>query len=121
MHRKIGVMGGTFDPVHHGHVVAASEVADRFSLDEVIFVPTGEPWLVDVGTALRCRVLSVSEVGASLLVAAEVVELLGLRRRGRPLVWVGRAYRGVPVEDEDAVTVAADARPAPGRSPYADG
>ncbi|MEV6771638.1 nicotinate-nucleotide adenylyltransferase [Nocardia sp. NPDC051030] len=42
--RKLGVMGGTFDPIHHGHLVAASEVANRFDLDEVIFVPTGEPW-----------------------------------------------------------------------------
>ncbi len=37
-------MGGTFDPVHHGHLVAASEVQARFELDEVIFLPTGQPW-----------------------------------------------------------------------------
>ncbi len=41
---RLGVMGGTFDPIHHGHLVAASEVAYRFGLDEVVFVPTGSPW-----------------------------------------------------------------------------
>ena len=42
--RRLGVMGGTFDPIHHGHLVAASEVGATFALDEVVFVPTGKPW-----------------------------------------------------------------------------
>jgi len=41
---RLGVMGGTFDPIHHGHLVAASEVQSRFELDEVAFVPSGRPW-----------------------------------------------------------------------------
>jgi nicotinate-nucleotide adenylyltransferase len=37
-------MGGTFDPIHHGHLAAASEVQRSFDLDEVVFVPTGQPY-----------------------------------------------------------------------------
>ena len=44
---RVGVMGGTFDPIHHGHLVAASEVQALFGLDEVVFVPTGQPWHKD--------------------------------------------------------------------------
>jgi nicotinate-nucleotide adenylyltransferase len=45
--RRMGVMGGTFDPIHHGHLVAGSEVAHIFGLDEVMFVPTGQPYQKD--------------------------------------------------------------------------
>ena len=45
--KRLGVMGGTFDPIHHGHLVAASEVVSQFHLDEVVFVPTGTPWQKD--------------------------------------------------------------------------
>ena len=38
-------MGGTFDPIHIGHLVTAEEAANQFDLDQVVFVPTGEPWL----------------------------------------------------------------------------
>jgi nicotinate-nucleotide adenylyltransferase len=42
--RRVGIFGGTFDPPHLGHLVAASEAAVRCGLDEVVFVPTGDPW-----------------------------------------------------------------------------
>jgi len=44
---RLGVMGGTFDPIHQGHLVAASEVAASFHLDEVVFVPTGRSYRKD--------------------------------------------------------------------------
>ena len=42
---KIGVLGGTFDPIHKGHLVIAAEVVTRLNLDEILFIPAGQPWL----------------------------------------------------------------------------
>jgi nicotinate-nucleotide adenylyltransferase len=51
MSRRIGIMGGTFDPIHHGHLVAAEEARWQFRLDQVLFVPTGQPWQKPVGVS----------------------------------------------------------------------
>jgi len=45
MGKRLGVMGGTFDPIHYGHLVTAQEALHQFDLDEVVFVPTGQPWM----------------------------------------------------------------------------
>jgi nicotinate-nucleotide adenylyltransferase len=93
-------MGGTFDPVHHGHLVAASEVADRFDLDEVVFVPTGMPWqkaerdvssaedrylMTVIATASNPR-FSVSRIEVDLAGPTYTVETLRELREQRPEV-----------------------------------
>jgi nicotinate-nucleotide adenylyltransferase len=45
MGTRLGVMGGTFDPIHYGHLVTAEEALVQFGLDEVVFIPTGKPWM----------------------------------------------------------------------------
>ena len=42
---KLGILGGTFDPIHVGHLIIAQETASRVGLDEVWFIPTGQPWM----------------------------------------------------------------------------
>ncbi len=49
--RRVGIMGGTFDPIHHGHLVAAEEARWQFRLDQVLFIPTGQPWQKPVGVS----------------------------------------------------------------------
>jgi nicotinate-nucleotide adenylyltransferase len=49
--RRIGLMGGTFDPIHHGHLVAAEEARWQYDLDTVLFIPTGQPWQKPVGVS----------------------------------------------------------------------
>jgi nicotinate-nucleotide adenylyltransferase len=53
--KRVGVMGGTFDPIHLGHLVAASEVLHSFELDRVLFMPAGDPWQKASETAAEDR------------------------------------------------------------------
>ena len=62
---RIGVMGGTFDPIHHGHLAAASEVQSKFDLDEVVFVPTGQPWMKSAVSQAEHRYLMTAIATAS--------------------------------------------------------
>jgi nicotinate-nucleotide adenylyltransferase len=62
---RIGVMGGTFDPIHHGHLAAASEVQRSFDLDEVVFVPTGEPYMKSAVSQAEHRYLMTAIATAS--------------------------------------------------------
>ncbi len=66
---NIGVLGGTFDPIHNGHIAVAEEVKSRLSLAEVLFVPAGQPWLKE---------------GTPLLAAEHRVQMVRLAISGRP-------------------------------------
>ncbi|MDY3048414.1 MAG: nicotinate-nucleotide adenylyltransferase [Rothia sp. (in: high G+C Gram-positive bacteria)] len=97
---RLGVMGGTFDPIHHGHLVAASEVAAVLGLDEVVFVPTGQPWqkadqtvsdpehrylMTVVATASNPR-FSVSRVDIDRSGPTYTIDTLTDLKKDRPLV-----------------------------------
>lgn len=51
MGSRLGIMGGTFDPIHIGHLVAAEEALSQYGLDEVVFIPAGSPWMKDHAVA----------------------------------------------------------------------
>ncbi len=52
---RIGVMGGTFDPIHHGHLVTAEEARVQFGLDRVLFIPSGQPPHKDPAEVTPCE------------------------------------------------------------------
>ena len=76
MSTHTGIMGGTFDPIHVGHLIAAEAARWRFSLDRVLFVPTGQPWqkpvdITDPEDRYRMTVLGVDGNPAFDLPAGE--------------------------------------------------
>ena len=76
--QRVGVFGGTFDPVHVGHVVVTAEVRSRLGLDRVLVVPAGDPWqkrgrvVASARDRLALVELAVAEVDG---VAASAVEV----------------------------------------------
>jgi nicotinate-nucleotide adenylyltransferase len=66
---KIGILGGTFDPIHKGHLAVAEEVRLRLNLDEVLFIPVGKPW---------------RKAGSPILPAEHRVEMVRLAIADRP-------------------------------------
>ncbi len=62
---RLGVMGGTFDPIHLGHLIAASEALSQLDLDRVLFVPTGRPWQKTHYSAAEDRFIMTSLAAAS--------------------------------------------------------
>lgn len=62
--RRLGLLGGTFDPFHHGHLAAATASIEALSLDRVVLVPTGQPWQKDSYSPSEDRVM-MATLGAS--------------------------------------------------------
>ena len=75
----MGVLGGTFDPVHLAHLVVANEVLTAAGLDEVVFVPAGDPWqkstreVTDAATRLEMVRLAVADNPAFAVSDVDVV------------------------------------------------
>ncbi|MFN2526735.1 MAG: nicotinate-nucleotide adenylyltransferase [Actinomycetota bacterium] len=62
---RLGIMGGTFDPIHLGHLVAASEALHHFSLDQIIFIPAARPWQKDFYSDAEDRFLMTTFAASS--------------------------------------------------------
>ena len=63
--KKIGIMGGTFDPIHYGHLLLAQNAMESFHLDDILFVPSGTPWLKE-STKVLSKSKRVSMTGIAI-------------------------------------------------------
>ena len=81
---RVGILGGTFDPVHVGHLIVAEEALSRLALDQVLFIPAGQPWLK------ADQVLSAAEHRLKMVELATASNpRLGVSRIDRLTLWAG--------------------------------
>ena len=100
MGRRLGVMGGTFDPIHYGHLVTAEEALVQLALNEVIFVPTGQPWMKegrDVSPAEDRYLMTVIATASNPRFSVSRIEI----DRGGPTYTVD-TLRALAAENPDA-------------------
>ena len=106
--RRIGIMGGTFDPIHLGHLVTAEQARADLHLDEVVFVPAGQPWQKDGTTPAEHRYLMT--VLATAANPAFTISRVEIERRGPTYtVETLRAMRAACPDDDLFFITGADA------------
>lgn len=99
---KLGIFGGTFDPIHNGHLSIAEEAASIMGLDEVWFVPTGEPWL-KAGTKVSPSVHRIAMVHLALEMHPFKVSSIEVDRSGPSYTVDTLVALGEKVAKEDSL------------------
>lgn len=65
--KRIGIMGGTFNPIHNGHLAIAEQAREQFLLEKVLFIPSGVPYMKDLQAVLpvqtRCEMTAAAITG----------------------------------------------------------
>lgn len=96
---KIGLLGGSFDPVHFGHLIIAQEAKERLALERILFIPAGQPWLKD----------------RAIIPASHRLAMLRLALKGNPAFRLSKVEVDAPGPSYTAETLARLVKEMPGK------